>query len=43
MALCCRKISTNVAMLIELCMGTGRGFPDIEHFKALGLRLMEEV
>ena len=43
MTLCCRKITTNAETVIDLCMGTGKGFPDLEHFEALGLRHMEEV
>ena len=38
MTLCCRKITTNAETVIDLCMGTGKGFPDLEHFEALGLR-----
>jgi len=43
MTLCYRKITTNAETVIDLCMGTGKGFPDLEHFEALGLRHMEEV
>ena len=43
MTLCCRKITTNAETVIDLCMGTGKGFPDLEYFEALGLRHMEEV
>ena len=43
MGLCCRKFTTNVAILIEACMKKGGVFPDIEHFEALGLRHVEDV
>ena len=43
MGLCCRKFTTNVAMLIDACMKKGGVFPDIEYFEALGLRHVEEV
>jgi len=43
MGLCCRRFTSNVAMLIAACMKIGGGFPDIEHFEALALRHVEEV
>jgi hypothetical protein len=43
MSLCCRRFYTNVGPLIDACMKTNTGYPDIEQFEALGLRHVEEV
>ena len=43
MSLCCRRHTSNVSDIIDACIKRDVGFPDIEHFEALGLRHMEEV